>query len=323
MCFLRSRHVLLLVGLMAAVLWQQPASAAESSDKQMQRMFAKAQALYDSGTFAKALPLFSDLLQLSKSPNARLYVARCLRELNRLGAAYNQMHTTARVARDLATTNDRYRATRDAAASELMLLEPRVGRILVRHKNRPPTFRVELDGVDMQIRKVEQPIAVTPGSYDLLLLAAAREPLRLRGNVAAGDIVVAEADWRTATHKGEKTGDSSPSPLGPMRIVGLASLGLGFAGLASFGVMGFRAKSRYAQLEEACTPAPCPQEYQSYVDGGRQMATAANVALGLGLAATATGVGLLIFGGGESAEGKKQAIRLLPYHWGLRMKASF
>ena len=52
--------------------------------------YAAAKKLFDAQSYAKALPLFQDAYAQSKSPNARVYVARCLRELGRLPEAYDE-----------------------------------------------------------------------------------------------------------------------------------------------------------------------------------------------------------------------------------------
>ena len=93
--------------------------------------FASARALFNAGKVAEALPLFRDVYARSSSPNARLYVARCLRKLGRNPEAYDEMEATLREATKRAETEPKYAQTRDSAAAELALLEPLVGKLII------------------------------------------------------------------------------------------------------------------------------------------------------------------------------------------------
>src|SRR5262245_18400906 len=65
---------LALVAMAAPALAQPQAGSAETAAAE----FDAAQKLYDAGRQAEALPRFRKALEASKSPNARLMVARCL-----------------------------------------------------------------------------------------------------------------------------------------------------------------------------------------------------------------------------------------------------
>jgi tetratricopeptide (TPR) repeat protein len=97
-----------------------------------EQRFAEAQLLFDGQKFAEALPLFEALVGETDSPNARLYVARCLRELGRLTQAYDAMRATVALATEKAKTDDRYVETRRRV---------RVGAGAARAAGRPPGRR--------------------------------------------------------------------------------------------------------------------------------------------------------------------------------------
>ncbi|RLB62534.1 MAG: hypothetical protein DRI90_08845, partial [Deltaproteobacteria bacterium] len=93
--------------------------------------FARGRTLWEAGDHVAAYPFFQRALEATGSPNARIYVARRLRELGRLPEAYEEMSTTWQDAMAMAKTEDRYVATRDAAAAELVMLEQQVGKVIV------------------------------------------------------------------------------------------------------------------------------------------------------------------------------------------------
>ena len=87
---------LFLVGALA-VATVVPASTAQAQPVvDAASRFAQAQSLYDAGNFTGALPIFEELTRETSSPNARFYVARCLRELGRTVEAYDAMVATVR-----------------------------------------------------------------------------------------------------------------------------------------------------------------------------------------------------------------------------------
>ena len=103
------------------------------TDQQATARFQTALARFDAQEFAEALPLFQQAWQLTRSPNARFYVARCLIELGRHTEAYAELNG---VIADATAANDpRYVPTRSAAQTELATLEPRISTL---SRNAPP-----------------------------------------------------------------------------------------------------------------------------------------------------------------------------------------
>ncbi|HZO12550.1 MAG TPA: CDC27 family protein, partial [Polyangiaceae bacterium] len=91
-----------------------PAAGQQESDEER---YEKGQQHYMARRFSDAEEIFAALK--GKSPNARLYYARCAFRLKRFREAYEEMRQTINEARVLATKEARYAATRDAAKEEL------------------------------------------------------------------------------------------------------------------------------------------------------------------------------------------------------------
>src|SRR5437868_6752686 len=89
----RARPLLMIASALALAVLTQPAlSQPDAKQGGVDRVrFKAAQQLYDKGDFAGALALFRDVMGINGSPNARLYAARCLRELGRLPEAYEEL----------------------------------------------------------------------------------------------------------------------------------------------------------------------------------------------------------------------------------------
>src|SRR6185295_6729818 len=72
-------------GVPAAAQKEPPQTAAQKAQ------FKNAQRLFTKGDHAAALLEFKKIFEETGSPNARLYVARCLKELGRLPEAYDEL----------------------------------------------------------------------------------------------------------------------------------------------------------------------------------------------------------------------------------------
>jgi len=108
--------------------------------------FTEGRKRFKAGQYAEALPLFEQAFQASHSPNARLYLARTLRALDRLTEAYTELQATLDEARARAESEPRYVETRDASAAELALLEPKVGKLTVVLSGPTAGAEVRIDG---------------------------------------------------------------------------------------------------------------------------------------------------------------------------------
>ncbi len=283
----------------------------------LEKRFERAQKLHDQGRCQQALPLFEELTAATKSPNARLYIARCLKQVGRIAEAYEQMRATTREARTLAATESRYVATRNAAAAELAIIEPMVGRLLVRLAERPSGLTLKLNNRQIALTTLARPLGVAPGRYTLVARAPGRSPLTLEGRIAADELATIDVNWNAA-----KSEAPSP-PMGKLRIGGIVVSSFGVASLAAFGVTAVMAKNEFRALEEKCGTTPCPPELSDRVDKGRTLQTVANVSLAVGSAAILAGSAMIIFGGPSDAEPKASQLVFQAYPFGASLRGRF
>src|SRR5215470_14218306 len=106
------RHLILALGLSLACA--APAIAAAQSKAETKAAldkFKQAQKKFEKKEYEAALELARAALEITGSPNARLYVARSLRELGHLDEAYDEMQRTHREALEAAKKDPKYEAT--------------------------------------------------------------------------------------------------------------------------------------------------------------------------------------------------------------------
>lgn len=278
------------------------AGAQEISAAQ-KKEFAEAQTLFDGKQFDQALPKFRDLFAQTQSPNARLYVARCLRELGDLPAAYEEMSATVKEARLRAEKEDKYVSTRDAAAAELALLEPRVGHVVIALTDAPGNAVVTLDGAAVAADAVGKQITVLPGAHEIHVDVPDAPRVSRTVEVAGGETET------VAISLGKATPDpiappKAPTPAtatssgGEVRIVGIVAAVLGAGGLAAFGATFALAEDRFATLETECGDTRCTDaRYEDIIDEGKTFETVSWVTLGVGAAFVLAAIPMIILGG--------------------------
>ncbi len=309
----------------------EPTKAAELTDADRQN-YTLGRNEYDAKRYEAALAAFR---KVPHSPNAQLYSARCLRELGRIPEAYDELRSALGEATTRADTEAKYNATRDAAAAELALLEPRVSHLTVVLGAAAPGLRVTVNGVDLPADRIGTPLTVRPGDVRVIATATKRYPwdeeIKLRGGASRTLVLtLAPEQEAEATPKPAAPAPSSASRaavgahgMSPLRVAGIGSFAVGVAGVVVFGVAGSVARGDYAELQDGCGPARCVDpSYDATIDEGRTLTTVANVGLVAGIAGVAIGVPLFILGADAGgAESAGAALEVGPA--GLRYRGRF
>ncbi|MEZ4442104.1 MAG: hypothetical protein R3B72_23625 [Polyangiaceae bacterium] len=288
----KARGPLLL--LVLALLAVTPRASADDAAEQ----FTKAVSLFDAEDYAAALPLFEGAFAVTESPNARLYVARCLVKMDRLVEGYREMAGTLALARKKAEEEPKYARTRDAAAAELAVLEPKIGKVVVALGDSEVGATIEVEGRRLTPEEVGLPVVVLPGNVEVVASAEGKEPFRTTVEVAGGGLETVAIVFRDPTPTETPEPEEDGPGLGVLRIAGIAVAGLGVASLATFAATGVLAKSKFDEVEKACGGTRCTDlAYAEDIDSGKQLQTIANATLGIGLGLVAAGTLMIVFGG--------------------------
>ncbi len=297
------------------------------------QLYASAQKLFDKGRYAEALVAFRQAHNASSSPNARLMIGHCLVALGKKAEAYEEMAATMREAAQLAEGDPKYAPTRDAAATQVAQLEPKVGKVIVEIQDRAGVT-VTLNGERLVPEKLGLPVAVDPGttavgaahidgrtvSRELSVKAGATERVTLTFSEArsAGGGGARATPAPLPPKPSEDQGGEDKKPGGGVRTAGFVVAGLGVAGMAVFGVTGMMARSRFATLETECGGRRCADpKYADVVDSGMFLTTTANIGLIAGAAGLVGGGLMILLGGpsdappagGSAAAGNRSVIR--------------
>ena len=316
--------LLLALSLTAQAQPQQPPApsptqpADEGEDDVAKKQFLTARKLYEDGDYSVALPLFQEALRRSDSPNARLYVARCLRGLGRVAEAYNEMLHTSADATRLAAMDSKYEPTRDAADKALESMRQEVGRVIVQLPSQHSGAVISLGDRQIDHDELAHEIAVEPGEVKVVASQDGFEPFQTTLTVEAGSsatvvVTLAAKELPTPAPPAPIVEPDDDEGLSTLQIAGLGVAGLGVAGLVVMGVTGAMAQDKRSQLEDECGGARCTDPSTAeVVDDGKTLRLVANVSLAAGATCVVAGALMFVFGMSGEDEAPQAALAPVP-----------
>ena len=263
--------------------------------------------LYGRHSYDEALAEFRQAFALYPSPNIRLFVARCLRELGRSDDAAREYEITARDAADRGS--ERYLPTRDAALDEVRALYPRIGRVRLAVAGAPTWAWATVNQRAVPYDLMGSTVAVAPGPVHIRIEAHGYRTVERTVTVTAGEVSDVALDLaRDPGWDGRPPGDGAAPPMGPareawIRPTAMGALGVGAVGLLGSGVLALIASTTYGNALAPCLGVPCTGVSPVDAATAGTLQTVATVALVVGVAAVGTGVGLWSWSGRTGAAG--------------------
>jgi hypothetical protein len=259
-----------------------PEAASELQREQAQARFARAKPLFDAGNFAAALAEFRASLEIVNSPNARLYVARCLEQTGDLVGAYVEFGRAALEAREASRADGRYALTATEAETERAAVAPKLGFVTLSVMRPEARTIVRVQGQELRREAWSEPIPVKPGDSELQAESSGRAPVRATVSVAMGETKAVSLDAGAGVPLPVADAPSARRSSTIARPFAYAAAGVGGAGLAVFAIEGLEAKSTHDDLENVCH-GPCPNaSFSSQISSGIREQTIADVGLAVG-----------------------------------------
>jgi hypothetical protein len=320
-----------------------PADATPEQKKSAMDHFAAGKQAIDGGNWERATMELRASLDVVDSPNARLELARALRESGKLGDAWAEYGHVIETATKLAAQEERYAKTADAATTERSELEAKLAFVVVTVANAPPGAVLKVGGRVVPQEQWAGPVVASAGAVDVVLSdTAGKELARQTVSATVGQKTPAAVDANAAAPAGPPgkhemdTGDDDkpgtgeermPAPPPPpafnksnLRPYAYIAGGIGVAGLAAFGIFGAMSTSAYNDLKTACPPSGggCPPNKRDEVSSGQTQQTVANVGLVVGLVGLAAGTTLFVLSLKPSAPASSAALVIGPTYVGVK-----
>jgi hypothetical protein len=329
----------LLVSTLASASGVSPLDATPEQKKEAMDHFMAGKHAFESKDWAKAVAELRASLAVVESPNARLELARALRDSDQRSDAWAEYGRAIENATELAAKEERYAKTADAATSEREELGAKLAFVTVSVAHAPAGASLKVGGRPFPQSQWSSPIVTAPGAVDVVLVDADdKELARKTVSVAVGEDAPVALDPTAAPSgpvlKGKDDSDdeeksdtsersrraadvappSSPTKLRPYAYV---AGGIGVAGIATFAVFGLMSNSAFSDLQSACHPG-CPPDKRSEVDQGRMQQTVANIGLAAGLVGLAAGATFWFLSVPPDAPSGGAALVITPAYVGLR-----
>jgi len=277
-----------------------PANATPVQREQAQTHFLKGKASFDRNDMPGALEEFRASLEIVASPNARLYVARTLREMGRLVEAYAEFGRTAAEAKEKEREDGRYGKAAEAALAERAAIAPQIGFVQLNIKNATDATAVTVAGSPLIRAGWSDPVPVKPGDVEVEVVTPGVLPIRKTLKMTAGQKTPLDIDAGVGG-----TGDAS-NPVAPLKPVeehptnshagkgwmlpaAIAGGGVGVIGFAIFIGAGVASQSTYDDLKKQCGTSSCPSSLAGEVSSGKTQQAVANTGLVIGLLGLAAG----------------------------------
>jgi hypothetical protein len=281
--------------------------------------------LLDQGRYAEALDRLRRAEALVHAPTHLLYIARAQA---RLGLLVEASETYVKIAHE-ALPPDAPRAfveAQTAALQEGRDLDARIPTLLIRVDGPGAgDAAVTLDGTPLPPPMIGLAVPVNPGAH--VLRAAARDGTSAEAHVKLVPGAHESAQLSLRAPPATAVTPVSPPPetpppvvgtpepstqSGPGRMLGFAAIGLGAAGLAVGTAFVVINRSKRTDANDLCPGSVCPQagkpQIQSLDQQADNAATVAWIGYGVGGAALATGIVLLLTSGGDKNKGASSGL---------------
>ncbi len=276
---------------------------------------------FDAGHFAEAADFFKRAHELVQAPSIALLQARSLAKVGQLLEAIDVYEQTAHF-KLLPDSPEAYAQAVETARSEVEEVRKRVPRLKLTligvSSGEAPQVSIDDRPTPAALLGVERPI--NPGMHHLAVHVAGQMRASRELSLVEAESYRVELDVRPA-HPAEKAVVAAPAPVNvedppnqasspssSLRTIGYVGLGVGALGLGIGTYTGIVALHHKSNLDDACKPG-CPASMAGDIDGFRSNRTVSWISYGVGIAAVATGV-VLIMVGKPSQE--HVALRALP-----------
>ncbi len=271
-----------------------------------EKTFRVADDLYDAKRFDEALTAYRASYDIVASPNSRLMVARCLRELGRLAEAYEELESTVTDAERVAESDKKYAKTARAARDELEALKKRVALLEIEIPEPPEGTTLSVGDGTVELDALARPLVLEPGKIKIVAQAPGRVTVQKELTLGAGSSSKLQIDLETGKTTEPVASEPPPPASQPvkqpppssssLRTWAFVAGGVGVAGLATFGIFGALNQSKFHSLESDCQDGHCPPDRSSDIDTGRTYQTVANIGLVVGVVGVGAGVTLFMLG---------------------------
>jgi len=262
------------------------AQSASDSDR-AEKLFTEASALVEQGNYTDACPKLAESQHLDPALGTQYNLALCYEQIGQLGSAWRNFAAVARLAHEAGKTG-RERASREKMAA----LRDRAPHLVISSPENDVTIKVDGDVADPSTWSY---YPVDPGQHTIDVTASAREPWKTTKTVTgeAGSTFVINVP-KLVSLGGTRVITEAPSSGSALHTVGWVAFGFGVAGVAAAIVTGVVILQDKSTADASCKPTCVDQAGRDAVSRGNTLLPINAIAWGVGVAALAAGVVMVL-----------------------------
>lgn len=292
-----SQRITICLSAFAIMLASTRDARADDQKAAAQVLFEQGRDLVQQKNFAEACPKFAESLRLDQGIGTMLWLADCYENNGQTASAWAEFKEAAGIAA-LKSDGREAVARRRAAA-----LEPKLSRMMIRVSHPVLGLEVVRDGLTVPSTTFDVPVPVDPGKHVVAVEAPGYRAWKIDVEVLAGELDARVVDvplLQSAPVLAAPTNAAPVAPVvtprdsigtNPLRIVGIATAGVGVVGLGVGTFFGLRAKSSLddSNASDHCHDNVCDATGKSARDDAKSNATISTGAFVAGAALVAGG----------------------------------
>jgi hypothetical protein len=304
------KHAVCALLMVAVAAGQARAQSQEGNSSALaEQLFNQGRDLVKANQWAEACPKFEASLRYDPVLGTRLNLATCYEHIGKLASAWGLYRESVELAKKAGDTKRAEYAQKQAAS-----LEPRLPKLAISAPASPPAgFVVKRDETTVDAGALGVALYVDPGTHHVSASAPGFETFTVTVTLGEGKtetIAVPNLTARpaapvaSAVEKPAQPVEPEPAPAGSIpRSRKYLAFGLGGAGVVAVGVglvFGAQASSKNSDAKNlcgsdlACTDMAAYTQAKQDVSDAKSKATVSTVLIGVGLAAIAGGVVVLV-----------------------------
>ncbi len=279
---------------LVAMLAPRPASAQPDEDKATARQLGQqGQVALDAGDWATAEDHFRRADALYHAPSLVLGLARAQSHEGKVVEAWESYH---RIIQENVTTSPVFVRALHDATTEIGLVEARRSRLTLRVTG-PDAPAVTMDGAPVKREALGIERLVNPGHHTVVVTADGWQTLTRSVDIMEGRAEAVSLGLERGASGGPAGPVAAESGAGrssPSRVLGIAALAVGGAGLLTGIITGIVALGDHSTLEGECRGGVCSASQQSALSAYHTMGAVSTVGFVVAGVGAASGVVLLL-----------------------------
>ncbi|WP_437571042.1 hypothetical protein [Sorangium sp. So ce542] len=307
------QRILCSVAILSALSSSASAPALAQDLAAAEELFNRGLADMQAGQFETGCPALAESQRLDPRAGTLFTLAECEAKWGRIATAVARYEDYLRLFARLSPDQQARQLGREKIASaQKKALAPDVPLLtLLLPASAPKETRVMRNNVELARPSLGVALPIDPGEHAIVVQPPDAPATEQRVSIGKGERVVIELKVDVPTTEAPaslKTPDPPKAPPSPppaplprsdrgtsgLRVGAYVAGGLGIAGLLAGGVTGAMAFSRKGDIKDNCTGIDCNKTGKAAADSAQALGNVSTAAFGVGAAALATGVVLLL-----------------------------